>query len=136
MVKTANLSLSEGPSIMMDPELPGKTGFFPFRQSNIRSGLRSCPQLALFVSRILRRRNGGRVGIMPGFLRIMPGIRGRMMHQGHAPDHATVGECRPEKYCSLLGFHSSPYVWVVRHLPDLYYKSSSVSVGEKTRPEC
>ena len=30
----------------------------------------------------------------------MPGIQGRMMHQGHPPDHATVGECRREKYCS------------------------------------
>jgi len=42
----------------------------------------------------------------------MPGIRARMMHQGHAPDYATVGECSPEKYYCLPGFLQLPYVWV------------------------
>ena len=41
---------------------------------------------------------------MPGFSWIMPGIRGRTVLPGHPPDHATVGECSPEKYCYLPGF--------------------------------
>lgn len=39
-----------------------------------------------------------------------------MMPQGHAPDHATVREYRPEKYCSLLGFLQL-FNKIVRH-PD------------------
>jgi len=31
---------------------------------------------------------------MPGFMRIMPGIRARIELPGHAPDQATVGRAR------------------------------------------
>ena len=34
----------------------------------------------------------------------MPGIRARTVLPGHPPDRATVGECLPEKYCSLPSF--------------------------------
>ena len=30
----------------------------------------------------------------------MPGIRVRIIRLGQSADHATVGECNPEKYCS------------------------------------
>jgi hypothetical protein len=71
-----------------------KQGFFQFRGTAVRSGLRSWLQLALFEDFILRRRNGEKVRIMPGFSRIMPGIRGRIVRQGQSPDNATVEEWR------------------------------------------
>jgi hypothetical protein len=69
-----------------------KQGFFALPAYHSPFWKRSSAQLALFNSLFLRRRNRGKVGIMPGFWRIMPGFHGRTVLPCHSPDHATVGE--------------------------------------------
>lgn len=93
--------LSEGPSIMTDPELRGKTGVFPFPPPNIRSGLRSCFQkrlLAHILTAISYRiqANGARYGQIvfsmyrnSAFFATNPK---KMMVQPEFLDRFTVGE--------------------------------------------
>gem|GEM_PF-1378162 len=92
--KTGLLSVSEGPSGLMDPELRGKTGFFSIPTSCSPYLKRSCPQLLIFVSWNLRLKNSEKEGLIPGFWGIIPGFVSRTMRNASPFKGATVGEIR------------------------------------------
>jgi len=97
----AFFSLSEGPSVMTDPGLPGKTAVFPC--SNVLQ-----PVFEKIVSPIVDI-------CFLEFTSAKPGKSGNYARffanyaRNPGPDRAsgigaTVGDYRPEKYCGLLDF--------------------------------
>jgi len=131
--------LSEGPSVMTDPELLGKTSVFPFSRITARSSKQSPIQkrpLAIILEVILYRIRANRQRLLripktmyrnsPIFTtkvrKIIPPVR---MARGMLPS-----ESAGMKFASSPRFHAAVPACC---LTPPYLKSTSVSVGENSR---